>query len=387
MARVYALLNDTGTLLYAERKGKGWRYSERCPDCGPRGRNLAVFVDGRDVLGLRVTLPARNEREARRAAPFAIEDELGQAIEDVHVALRSDATETARDIDVVSVQVMRAWVERLDELGCPEASLISTHSLFAPGAWLFETSAGFIGQVAGRRFALDADTSADVIISQVGDAEALTVAGARLAHWFPQAEQVSDLSQEEAFLGWLAQQAEASEALPNLRQGAFQSRRPVDLSGLQSWQFAAVLLGLLGVGWFASLVLETYGLKQRISNLQSVRAEFVEAGWPEAQNNAERALALARSERRLGVAGFPPALTTISILYESLAEVSGSELRSLRYDQDRAQLSAVVAFDSFADADQLEQAIESRGLPAQANDARQSDGKIIGDVIIGGGDV
>ena len=74
MARIYALLKPDGDLLIAHPRGGDWRVSQDRRGIDARGRNLTVFLNGLDVLGLNVSIPARNDKEARRAAPFAIED-------------------------------------------------------------------------------------------------------------------------------------------------------------------------------------------------------------------------------------------------------------------------------------------------------------------------
>lgn len=382
MAQVYALMGPEGALLFASRKGKGWRVGTQRPDCGPQGRNLTVFADGRDVLGLSVNLSARTERDARRAAPFAVEDEIAEPIDRVHMAL-GPPEESERRLEVVSSALMQDWVDYLTGLRLSEAQLVAEHSVLPQGNCLVQTANGYLGQVGSRRFAADLDVSPDVLLSQVGTHQALTVYGGELAAWFPDAQARDGLSSQEDTLTWLAEQAEAHSAVTNLRQGSFKYRRPVEFGDFRQWKVAAMLSALLGVSWFANVILETHGLNKRIDDLTRVSDAFVEIGWPKAGGDVSVALASIQSERGNVAVRFPSVLTAMAILYESLGDVSGTELRSIRYEQARNVLSAVVAFDSFAGADQLEAAIESRGLSAQSNDARQSGNKIIGDVIIG----
>lgn len=386
MARIYAIMDSSGALLYADRKGKGWRISDRRPDCGPQGRNLTLFVDGRDVLGLSTVLPAKNEREARRAAPYAVEDEIGEPVEHVHVAL-GPAETALRQIDIISEPVMQAWVGQLTDLRLFEAQLVATHNVLPIGNHLIQTPFGILGQIGARRFVVDLETNRDVLLSQVGDVPLDSVYGTQLAAWFPNSQAFEGLTSQEAALSWLADQAEAQMSVLNLRQGPFQYRRPIEFGDLNQWRFAAAIALLLSASWFANVVLETNGLTQRTADLRHISGEFVEAGWPEVNGNIDRALALVQSERRTGIGGSPSALTVVAILYDSLKDVPGTELRSVRFESDRGTLSAVVAFESFADTDRLEAAIEARGLAAQANDARQSGGKIVGDVIIGRSDI
>ena len=62
MARIYALLKPDGDLLIAHPRGGDWRVSQDRRGIDARGRNLTVFLNGLDVLGLNVSIPARNDK-------------------------------------------------------------------------------------------------------------------------------------------------------------------------------------------------------------------------------------------------------------------------------------------------------------------------------------
>ena len=93
MSGAYALLLNDGSFLVAEKQRGNWRTSTISMDHEELPKLAAVFLDGRDVLGLQVNLPARNENEARKAAPFAIEDDVAEAVDDIHVALREPSSD------------------------------------------------------------------------------------------------------------------------------------------------------------------------------------------------------------------------------------------------------------------------------------------------------
>ena len=141
MARVYALLQPDETLLFARARGTGWAVGTDPAGIEARGKNLTVFLSGLDVSGHSAMIPARNENEARRAAPFAVEDELAEGVEASHVALseldKSDNS-AARWLNVVSVSRLKDIVATLADRDFDDAEIIAAHSLLPMQNMLFE---------------------------------------------------------------------------------------------------------------------------------------------------------------------------------------------------------------------------------------------------------
>ncbi len=384
MANIFALLRSDGSLLYVRRKGARWVLVERKPDSGARGRHLCVFVPGTDVLALDVNIPARNEAEARRAAPFAVEDEVAEAAEIVHVALgpKPETLSAKRTIHVVSQARMEAWVECLQSHGVPEAALVASHDLLPAENGLYEIGDTVLGRVSGRSFALEKSVGADVFLGIIDGDEAVPVYGETLAaamRVVPAGAGVQ--TGDEALLTQLADWAGSRELL-NLRQARFRIRSAVDLKGVARWRVAAGLAAAALMGWLALVVLQTNGMKARSATLESRAIEFVEAGWPAAGSNPQTVLSDLQTERRARGSAFPPALTAIAIVYASIEAVPGSQLRSLRYDRTRGQLAAIVTFESFDGADMLAKLIEETGLQVRAGDARQSGNRVISELTL-----
>ena len=387
MAASYALLLADETLIFANRKGGEWVAADSPTDAGPRGRNLTVFIDGRDVLGLRVNLPARNEKEARKAAPFAVEDDIAEAAEAVHVALSEPASSdpSLRTINVVSQDMMTSLTGKISDIGYPEADIVSAHSLMPEGDCLVAAADVLLGAIGRRSFALDEAIGTDVLRGLVETSLDIKIYGNQLADALGRPAAGSALPNHDDLLIWLAEQSEQGLGGISLRQGQYQSKRPVDLKGIKQWRLVGALAAVIGIGWFANTVLETQAMNARTAELDRLSAEFAQAGWPDTNGDVQRALTLSGAVQGGSNAGLPSALTTVSILYDSLGTVPGAELRSLRFDMARGQLSAVIAFDGFADVDQLASAVQSRGLAATAGDSRQSGGKVVGDLTIGAG--
>ncbi|MEM7458725.1 MAG: type II secretion system protein GspL [Pseudomonadota bacterium] len=385
MARIYALLKPDGDLLIAHPRGSDWRVSQERKGIEARGRNLTVFLNGLDVLGLNVSIPARNDKEARRAAPFAVEDDLAETVEDSHVALADfDKDEAAkpREINIVSNAAMTELIQSLSEQGFEEAELVAAHSLLPAGNTLFEAPGLVLGRLDGRGFALDPSLGRDVLIGITEAHPDIEIYGAQVARAMGRSTQGSGAASLEALLVQLAKWAEAGRPHVRLRQGAFEARRQVDMAGFGRWKFAGVLAAVAAIGWFASVILETNAMNSRAQGLENLTQEFASVGWPELNGDVQQALAAARANSGDGSQGFLSLLDATGALYEALGQVEGSELRTIRYDRVRRQMTASVAFQSFADVDRLTAILNGGGLTARSGDARQSGSKVIGDLTL-----
>lgn len=385
MARIYALLQPDGDLLVARSRGNDWSISTSRQGIEARGRNLTVFLNGLDVLGVSAAIPARSEKEARRAAPFAIEDDIAETVEDSHVALADENKETpsaTRRINVISSAAMTQLIQSLSEQGFEEAELVAAHSLLPEGDVLFEAPGLVLGRLGARSFTLDPSLGRDVLIGISKDHPEVEVFGAQVARALGREAQGAGATSLEAFLTQLATWAEQGRPHIRLRQGAFEARRHVDMDGFGRWKFAGVLAAVAALSWFGSVALETNAMNTRAAALETLSEEFARVGWPELNGDVQQVLSTARNGNGDVAQPFLGLLDATALLYDALSQVEGSELRTLRYDRVRRQMTASVAFQSFADVDRLTAILNSGSLTARSGDSRQSGSKVIGDLTL-----
>lgn len=388
MAQVYALLQPDGSLLSTRRKAKGWAVTNGTPGVEARGKNLTVFLNGLDVLGLSATIPARNESEARRAAPFAVEDEIAEAVEASHVALSAvDKTDLTapRGINVASVEALTGIIAHLSGLGLGDAAIVAAHSVLPAKDGLYEGPGIILGRLGDRSFSVDASLGRDVLVSMLEPFPDAEIHGEHVAAAVGKPSSSQGVNSLEAFLIQLAEWAETGAGGINLRQGNFRVRQSVDFDGFGYWRVAGALAAVAALGWFGVAVVETSAMNARTADYQNLTQEFARVGWPETNGDVQQVLALAGSNRASAGQVFPSVLDATAVLYESLAQVEGSELRSVRYDRLRRQMTVTVAFESFADVDRLTTIVTESGLNARSGDSRQSGSKVIGDLTLEGG--
>ncbi len=95
-----------------------------------------VLVRSEHVLTLAAVLPPlANAVRRREALPFAIEDQIAEPLDQVHIALGSEVDDKTWLAGVVRHDLMRQWLIRLNEAGLERASLVpDALSLPVPGA-------------------------------------------------------------------------------------------------------------------------------------------------------------------------------------------------------------------------------------------------------------
>lgn len=385
MAKIYALLQPDGSLLAARKKGASWAIMSTLQGVEANGRNVTVFLNGLDVLGVSAVIPARNETQALRAAPFAIEDELADAVEKSHVALSAPDKAnpgTPRQINVASIEMMTEIAERLEAFGLPEAEVIAAHSLLPQSNILFEGPGVLLGRLGERSFAVDPSLGRDVIVSFVEPHPQVQIFGDHLAQAANRTADGAGAGSLETFLVQLIEWAETGAGGINLRQGSFAPRRKLEIDGLDRWKFAGALAAVCGIVWFGTVLMETSAMNQRSADLKALSTEFARVGWPETNGDVQQVLALTQSTRLTNAQTFPSLLDVSAVLYDAIAQVEDSELRTIRYDRLRGQMTATIAFKSFADVDRLTAIVGTSGLQARSGDSRQSGSRVVSDLTV-----
>ncbi|MEP1144032.1 MAG: type II secretion system protein GspL [Henriciella sp.] len=385
MAKIYALLQPDGSLLAARQKGRDWVVMSELHGVEGKGKNVSVFLNGLDVLGLSANIPARNETQALRAAPFAIEDDLADAVENSHVALRAlNKTDPSapRRINVVSIDAMTGFSEQLDAFGLSEAALIAAHSVLPDTNILFEGPGVLLGRLGDRSFAVDASLGRDVVLSFLDPHPQVQVFGQHLAQAVNRTADGDGANDLEAFLLRLIEWAETGSSGIDLRQAQFAPRRSLELEGLAHWKLAGALAAVTAIAWFGTVLMETGAMNQRSTELGALSTEFARVGWPELGGDVQQVLALTQSTRLSNAQTFPSLLDVSAVLYDALAQVEDSELRTIRYDRLRGQMTATVAFKNFADVDRLTAIVNTSGLQARSGDSRQSGSRVISDLTL-----
>ncbi|MEO7198694.1 MAG: type II secretion system protein GspL, partial [Dokdonella sp.] len=77
---------------------------------------IVVLVPAEDVLLASASVPARNRSQQLQAVPFALEDQLIGAVEDLHFAVAAGAGDDV-SVAVVAQARLREWLAQLQTAG------------------------------------------------------------------------------------------------------------------------------------------------------------------------------------------------------------------------------------------------------------------------------
>ena len=181
----------------------------------------------------------------------------------------------------------------------------------------------------------------------------------------------------------LALWAETAPRLTDLRQGTY-ARASESALSLRQFRLPAALAATLFVTWAAHSALSVRSMNQLTEALNAEAQARYTAAFPDRPVPSNPAAALRAAQT--GQAHLPKAdfQQTSAALYGAVADLPGTHLVSLRYDRGLGELRATLTYPSFgADLD-LKQSVEATGLKVNLGDTRLEEGRVVGDLAIGG---
>jgi general secretion pathway protein L len=308
---------------------------------------VVAFAPALSLAKFRLPVAAKSEAEARKAALYAIEDDLAQSVEDVHLLLGPKQSGTnARDIYVVDKALLQHWTERLQAIGLGHAEIVPEASLaLAPGA-LFDFGDRLLMHGADGILGADRAWPEDVLL------EILRKSGLGEAN-VTSANALETLAVLEARAPGI-RLTEAGGAASSGNGNVF-----------RRWRLAGVLAIAAATIWIAGIQLEINGLLTTAREHDAAARAAYRQQFP----GAPEPIDIHAEVRRLSAAtsGAPggdfPGLT--AAIYEALAARPGAQLRQLQYTDSDASLRAAVRFTTAPEAEAFRAALEASGWSAQ----------------------
>ena len=314
-----------------------------------------LIVDGRDTARHIIDLPALSGAKALAAAGFALEDQLAQSIDDVHIALKpaGDGRCAAEVVDKASFDRL---LKSLRSQGYDAVACYSEYSLCL---------------AAGREnIAIEEPGSARVFLR--GDDVVLTLLDADLVP--DTGSKASTLTKAE--MVELADNLNAGDgAGVNLMQGAFKPRANLSEVWLV-WRRAAVLCAVAIIAFAGTYLWETASLQAQIKDLDDKATRQMAEAFPGVRSLPHMRQRLNGLSEQAG----DPFLTLSSILFEAMNDVEGVALISLRYDRTRNALSASLELIRFEDVRALNDAVARYGGRMTEGASRQSGQLVVSDI-------
>ncbi|NND65766.1 MAG: hypothetical protein HKM24_07360 [Gammaproteobacteria bacterium] len=366
----YVSLDGYGQPLSMQAQS-GWPNQETVT----RAQKIIALVPGEAVLATETRLPKKRSRQILQAVPFAIEEQLIDRPEDVHVGVgaapSSDDENQDTPLAVCRRDKMMGWLEQLKKNNIkahevrPEWDFDAINDVSDEDSdqahWrclLLNGRAVLSDDAGNTRFVCPAELAPDYLTAFVDSEQAIEVQplvknsdDPVIDAW--QAASADIQWQEPERVGgdpwvYLARRVVAKQAPLNLLQGTFAPRREW-LAHWQRWRAAAVLLvGLLAI-WGVSGFLNHRDLKSQLTSLQAETNQVFETSFADLGPTADP-VATARSwlssqdsvsSNDSGVS----VLTVLSALASASKDLPEIQTQSLSFNQGEADLK-VTAPDS-----------------------------------------
>jgi general secretion pathway protein L len=369
---------------------------------GAAPERAIALLPAEAVFLRRLAVPGGSERDARRAAPFLIEEQLAQPLESVSVEIGPRQDDGARFVLAVDTALRESWRKYAAGLGVkpvhavPDAMTIPGHgadlAVYAlEGRVLIQTRGGDLqGEPDTGAQARDMEAAAsDQLFAAVEPDLVDLVLPALSVQVRPRRVIVT-----EGFDPALTAPDDAPIALkrvpaPDLRLTAASvppeafERLPAALGAglasgfdwaetLRPWRAAAglafaALIGLTGLNALQASILE-----RRAEAYEQARQETFQQAFPDTRPvniDVQLRRRLASVGAAEGGGGFLDLSAALSAI---LADVDGVRVDSIRYDAERGGLAVSALYADFGDYEALRAAAEARDLILEDGGARQS---------------
>jgi general secretion pathway protein L len=330
-----------------------WRGSEI--EHVPLGRAAAnsrtraiAFAPALCVAKLRVPVAAKSQFEARKAALYAVEDDLAQPVEDVHLTLGPKVkNEAARDVYIVDRGLMRAWTDALAALNLDHAAIIPENSLSLPQGAMLDFGDRLLLSHDGSAVAADTawpDEALRELISACGLGHARRIQANALETLIPLQTNAPGIALEGA-------------------DGDAARRRAG--KGLGRWLFAGALALAAAGLWLASVWFETSGLQQAADRNEAAARAAYRAQFPGAPEPADIGADVRRLSAQL-VGGAPAGFRTLSAaLYGALPDSPSVRVISLTYTRSESALRTRIQLSTRAEEAGVRSRLEASGFLAE----------------------
>ena len=326
----------------------------------PPATRTVFIVPGAEARARWLHLPTRNDRQARSAAALALDDHLALTGQDLHIALGPLEPDGERLVVVVAAAKLKGWLETLALHGVrPDVVLPDYLALPAPlDDGVVAARFGSTVAVRGPRLGLSAEPELIEVLLE-GQGPPVWAAG----------EEVDTL---------LAQGA-ARPAI-NLLQGDFDRQRDIGITPAQIGR-ALVLAGLV---LLSPIILMLLGLVR-----DDVAARRVEARslakvvrvLPNAPRQAPLDALEAQLRRsRLAASGGP--VTLAAHLFAAVEGIEQAQIEQLIAMPDGA-MRATLTYSNYSDIEVMRGAMRRAGVAMREEGAREEQGRVVSDVILG----
>ncbi len=356
----------------------------------------------------RAPVPGRNDRDAQRAAPFLIEEQLAQPLEDVEASVGPVSEDGTRLVAAVDSVLLASWRRFAAGLGIKPVHLLpDAFALPDVGADLVafayedrilaRTAVADRLNVEGERdveaalaepvaISVDADVAEallPVLANHIGPKRVLVSEGLDPNITTPDGTPVALKRVPTPDLRVLAANSSAASlaSLPAVLGAGLISA--LDWAGiLRPWRTAGILAAVAVIGTTIFAYAEAVYLDRRADAYAAAELETFQSAFPDTRASNPQAQ-LRRALASVGAvednAGF---LELAAALAQITADADDIRIDALRYDASRGALSVSALYVDFDDFEALRTAAEARDIVLEDGGARQSANGVEGEFTV-----
>lgn len=360
------------------------------------GRQVALVVPAGDVALFNVQLPAGNEARLQQLAPFALEEQVSDDLDQLHFAVGTRDVSGNVSVAVVDRERMRQWLAEAAALSVEPRAVFAESDLLPPldghVSLLLDASQIIVREGASRSIAFPADDPELAITALLGAdtdlSQVQVVVYTDEVQWPRHQAAFEALRPRLASLrvqlvtgGVLALHAQglATGTPVNLLQGAYKPQGGTAVDWAR-WRWVAIALLALGLVHVAGTLWELRQLRATSASLDQEVAQVYASIFPGQSPGATPRRTI--ETRMRAVAGGGNAAGELMPLLAALAaarqNVPVASLDSLSFKPGTLQLK--LSAPDAATLEQFSQALRAGGYTAQVTSGRQLDGGFEGQI-------
>ncbi|MGF1543577.1 MAG: type II secretion system protein GspL [Parvularculaceae bacterium] len=324
---------------------------------------IGAVLRGETVAMRALASPSRSAAKFRAAATLLLEDELAEAIDDLHVA----ATQTSGvgRAFALKADLMDLWTAAFAAVEAPLAVLTVDFCCLGgepERPVIFIEPGRMIASVGDRGFAADHNLGRMAVKSMIDEAEPTEIVAYGPEPWLARRDESVYAGQgpadDEALLA-AARRAIDDGSAVNLLQGPYKpaKRRTIEYRRFQRAGMMAAGRGAAAMVFGAASAARDGRVAARY---EAAATRLHEAAFPEAANEDPRAHARAALSRRTG-ASF---LDLTSRLNAALNDNDNVAVDRIRYDRERGQFVFSIRSQSDADIETFRRQLAAQGVDA-----------------------
>jgi general secretion pathway protein L len=363
--------------------------------------DVVLLLPTEHCLSMRCVVPGKTVGQMRRALPYVIEEFVAGDIDAMHIAAGPVRRNEPVDVVVLERAMLQSWLEALAAHGVVAGYAAADAALLpsVPGeATLLFDGDRVLVRSADQVAAIEADALKLVLESlaakaDVGGMRFVAVNGrvpeimrAEVAQATEHPIEWIDTESEVTVLAHLAALFPGKPPAINLLQGALAP--PKQASGAWSrWRSVAALLGIWLVVLFASEIVRGAWASHRAATLTAQIEALYKSYFPNDRRIPGKD-AFAQMNAHIGGRGGASESTFLSLLghlANGLATNPNAQLRSITFNDGRAELGAEVAVAGFEALEALKAAWAKEGVSVDISSAEQQDQQVHARIRLKGG--